>query len=153
MHVFVCPRGRVSPHSGFCGLCSKRGPHRPMSRAPIGAVKRMDSTATVSTFIPYCCICSFCLQCAMSRVVEPIAACRERQFQLMMYYNGYSGLRNNFQTLKKNSFFFFLNIDPCSPIEMNTFAVCHFYSFGPIFSVSSRYNTVLSVHECSHSSF
>lgn len=63
-----------SPQDEFFGFCNRHGPHRPIIRAPTGAVRRMESTATVSTSMPYFCICSSCLVLAMSNAVEPIAA-------------------------------------------------------------------------------
>lgn len=47
----LCVTG--SPQAALFGFCSSRGPERPITRAPIGAVIRMDSTATVSTSMPY----------------------------------------------------------------------------------------------------
>lgn len=64
-----------SPRTEFLGFCSKRGPESPIIRAPTGAVKRMASTATLSTFMPYFCSCTSFLALAISKAVEPIAAC------------------------------------------------------------------------------
>lgn len=79
--VFYLPRKKAdklcltgSPQAEFFGLCNMRGPESPITRAPTGAVRRMESTATVSTSMPYFCsvLSSFVL--AMSNAVEPIAA-------------------------------------------------------------------------------
>ena len=63
-----------SPQEEFLGFWSSSGPLRPMIRAPMGAVRRIESTATVSTSMPYFCSCWSSLVRAMSRAVEPIAA-------------------------------------------------------------------------------
>lgn len=65
-----------SPPAEFFGFWSSRGPASPMMRAPTGAVRRMASTAIVSTSMPYFFSVSSSRLTAMSRAVEPIAACR-----------------------------------------------------------------------------
>lgn len=68
-----------SPQAEFFGFWSSRGPASPMTRAPTGAVRRMASTAIVSTSMPYFFSTSSSRVMAMSRAVEPIAACRKRK--------------------------------------------------------------------------
>lgn len=63
-----------SPLTELFGLWRSRGPASPMMSAPTGAVRRMASTATVSTSMPYFCSCRSFLFRAMSKAVEPIAA-------------------------------------------------------------------------------
>lgn len=70
-----------SPQAEFLGLCNRRGPESPIIRAPTGAVRRIDSTATVSTSMPYFCSCSLSFVLAMSKAVEPIAAWGGRRQQ------------------------------------------------------------------------
>lgn len=68
-----------SPQAEFFGFWSSRGPASPMIRAPTGAVRRMASTAMVSTSMPYFFSVSSSRVTAMSRAVEPIAACRTKE--------------------------------------------------------------------------
>lgn len=50
-----------------------------MTRAPMGAVSRMESTATVSTSMPYFSSSVSSLVRAMSSAVEPMAAWGEKR--------------------------------------------------------------------------
>lgn len=63
-----------SPLVEVFGFCSRRGPQSPIMRAPIGAVRTMASTATVSTSMPYFWRSWSPFVLAMSKAVEPIAA-------------------------------------------------------------------------------
>lgn len=73
-----------SPQADF-GFWSRRGPASPMIRAPTGAVRRMASTATVSTSMPYFCSCLSSFVRAMSKAVEPIAAWRRQEHWCFLY--------------------------------------------------------------------
>lgn len=65
-----------SPLAELFGFWRRRGPASPMMSAPTGAVRRMASTATVSTSMPYFCSVRSFLFRAMSKAVEPMAAWR-----------------------------------------------------------------------------
>lgn len=94
-----------SPQAELFGFWRRRGPVSPMIRAPTGAVRRMDRTATVSTSMPYFCSCLSSFVLAMSKAVEPIAAWwRQGHTRVSRLFS----LRNDIyqkhlHTLKKNN--------------------------------------------------
>lgn len=91
-----------SPQAEFFGFWSRRGPVSPMIRAPTGAVRRMASTATVSTSMPYFCSCLSSFVLAMSKAVEPMAAWWRQEHWCHSQMTFTSTTRGKLKEIEKN---------------------------------------------------
>lgn len=110
-----------SPQAEFFGFWSRRGPASPMKRAPTGAVRRMASTATVSTSMPYFCSCLSSFVRAMSKAVEPIAAWRRQVHWCFLYAHSQMTFtittRGNLKEIGKKNIFGVCIFNLCVPKE------------------------------------
>lgn len=71
-------------------LFRSRGPEMAIARAPMGAVMMIESTAVVSTLVPHSIISALPSLMAASKASPPMAACRNKKKNFVLYKQQYT---------------------------------------------------------------